>query len=41
MKMQTSLPEPTLNEDHAFSYIENTLELVLDVLKLVKKVFML
>jgi hypothetical protein len=39
--MQPNLPEPTLNEDQAFSYIENTLVLVSDVLKLVKKVFML
>jgi hypothetical protein len=41
MKMQLNLPEPTLNEDHEFSYMENTLQLVSDVLKLARKVFML
>ncbi|MDH7913650.1 hypothetical protein [Winogradskyella sp. SYSU M77433] len=41
MKTQTNLPEPTLQENHEFSYLENTLELVSDVLKLAKKVFML
>ncbi len=39
--MKSNLPEPTLNEDHEFSYLENTLELVSNVLKLTKKVFML
>jgi len=39
--MKSNLPESTLNEDHEFSYLENTLELVASVLKLAKKVFML
>jgi hypothetical protein len=41
MKTNPNLPEPTLNEDQEFSYLENTLELVSNVLKLAKKVFML
>ncbi len=41
MKTQSNLPEPTLSENHGFSYLENTLELVSNVLKLAKKVFML
>lgn len=41
MKSKPNLPEPTLNEDHGFSALENTFELVSNVLKLAKKVFML
>ncbi|WP_262508015.1 hypothetical protein [Winogradskyella thalassocola] len=41
MKTKSNLPEPTLNEDHGFSALENTLELVSNVLKLAKRVFML
>ena len=41
MKTQINLPEPTLNEDYQFSALENTLELVSNVLKLAKRVFML
>ena len=41
MKAAPNLPEPTLNEKHASSYLESTLELVSDVLTLAKKVFML
>lgn len=41
MKTQSNLPESTSTEDHKFSYLENTLELVSNVLKLAKKVFML
>jgi len=41
MKTKSNLPEPTLNENQEFSYIEDTLELVSNVLKLAKKVFML
>lgn len=41
MNTQSNLPESTLNEDPEFSYTENTLELVSNVLKLAKKVFML
>ncbi len=41
MKSNSNLPESTLNENGEFSYLENTLELVSDVLKLARKVFML
>jgi len=41
MKIKSSLPDSTLNENDEFSYFENTLELVSNVLKLAKKVFML
>ncbi len=41
MKTQTNLPESKLNEDQGFSSIEDTLELVSNVLKLARKVFML
>ncbi|WP_262887121.1 hypothetical protein [Winogradskyella litoriviva] len=41
MKSKPNLPEPTFNEDEEFSILENTFELVSNVLKLAKKVFML
>lgn len=41
MKTQPNLPEPTLDENHEFSSLDNTLELVSNVLKLTKKIFML
>jgi hypothetical protein len=41
MKTQPDLPEPTLNEDDVSSVLENTLELVSNVFKLAKRVFML
>jgi hypothetical protein len=41
MKINSNLPEPTLHENEEFSILENTLELVSNVLKLAKKVFML
>ena len=41
MNTNSNLPETTYNEDLEFSFIENTLELVSNVLKLAKKVFML
>ena len=41
MKTKSNLPEPTLNENHEFSVLEDTIELVSNVLKLAKKVFML
>ncbi|WP_296316003.1 hypothetical protein [Winogradskyella sp. UBA3174] len=36
-----NLPEPTLTENNLSSGFKNTLDLVSDVLKLAKKVFML
>ncbi|WP_289846256.1 hypothetical protein [Winogradskyella psychrotolerans] len=41
MKTKSNLPEPTLTEDRGFSALENTLELVSNVFKLAKRVFML
>ncbi|MDN3491653.1 hypothetical protein [Winogradskyella bathintestinalis] len=41
MKSKSTLPEPTSNEDHGISVLENTFELVSNVFKLAKKVFML
>jgi hypothetical protein len=41
MKMQPNLPEPTFDENDAFSSFENTMRLVSNVLKLTKKIFML
>ncbi|WP_458628149.1 hypothetical protein [Winogradskyella sp. PC D3.3] len=41
METKSNLPEPAFNEDHGFSVLENTVELVSSVLKLAKKVFML
>jgi hypothetical protein len=41
MKTNPNLPEPTLNEDGMFSYFEDTMSLVSNVLKLTKKIFML
>ena len=41
MKTKSNLPEPTLNENQEFSFVEDTLELVANILKLARKVFML
>lgn len=41
MKTKSNLPETTLNKSQEFSFLEDTLELVSNVLKLAKKVFML
>jgi hypothetical protein len=41
MKTQPNLSEPTFNEDDGSSVLENTLELVSNVFKLAKRVFML
>ncbi|WP_262886555.1 hypothetical protein [Winogradskyella schleiferi] len=41
MKTKSTLPEPTSNKENEFSVLENTLELVSNVFKLAKKVFML
>jgi len=41
MKTKPNLPEPTLKEDQESSIIENTYELVSNVFKLAKRVFML
>jgi len=41
MKTKSSLPNPTLTEDHEFSVLESTLEFISDVFKLTKRVFML
>jgi len=41
MNTNTNLPEPTLNEDQESSILENTFELVSNVFKLAKRVFML
>ncbi|WP_262884649.1 hypothetical protein [Winogradskyella endarachnes] len=41
MKMNSNPQEPTFDEVEEFSILENTFELVSNVLKLAKKVFML
>ncbi|PYE83239.1 hypothetical protein DFQ11_101671 [Winogradskyella epiphytica] len=41
MTTKPNLPEPTLNDDHEFSVIEDTMELVTNVFKLARKIFML
>lgn len=41
MKTNSNLPEPTLNGRHSDSNFKETLELVSNVLKLTKKIFML
>ncbi|MGJ8548507.1 MAG: hypothetical protein ACSHW8_03445 [Winogradskyella wichelsiae] len=41
MKTKSNLSKPTFTENHEFSVLENTLELISNVLKLTKKVFML
>ncbi|MFK7833293.1 MAG: hypothetical protein AB8B52_08455 [Winogradskyella sp.] len=41
MKTNPNLPEPTLNDEEQSSVLENTFELVTNVFKLAKRVFML
>jgi len=41
MKSKSNLPGETLNKSHEFSFVEDTMELVSNILKLAKKVFML
>ena len=41
MKSKSNLQGQTLNKSQEFSFIEDTLELVSNILKLARKVFML